>query len=443
MKIAPMPNTSEYDPITLNHWLWFKYLCHEGSPNDFQRLFENIMKRAKPEFMQIRPYGNIGDRKADGLLIANSTIFQVYSPDTLTQAEVIKKINEDLEGAVTHWREHMKKWVFVYNVRRGIPPDIPKILMEKQKQYEQITIEPMSSDALWEIARDLPVQKRAEVLGAPSGHENMFLIPDKALVPNTVAEATDKAWIVLIQDVLDPVDVHSILTALSPEIPVGAPIFIRPDTSSWEEAGEYQRQLIADIFAKCRHSVPPRFAVFSIAPIPLIVHLGFLLAYNVPVRYYKLHIDTQSWKWPEVALQAVDENIQVNGVPQETILERSEVLIRISLSAFVGQHETDEVAPGLAAQIDIFVDKPNRTWIRSPKQLDRLSEVFRGVLDEIRQKVPYCQRIHLFCAIPAPAALAIGRQINPRMDPPVSLYEYSRQKSPRYELALTLSHQEA
>ncbi|MCZ7673846.1 MAG: SAVED domain-containing protein [Chloroflexi bacterium] len=251
----------------------------------------------------------------------------------------------------------------------------------------------------------------------------MFLIPDKALVPNTVAEATDKAWIVLIQDVLDPVDVHSILTALSPEIPVGAPIFIRPDTSSWEEAGEYQRQLIADIFAKCRHSVPPRFAVFSIAPIPLIVHLGFLLAYNVPVRYYKLHIDTQSWKWPEVALQAVDENIQVNGVPQETILERSEVLIRISLSAFVGQHETDEVAPGLAAQIDIFVDKPNRTWIRSPKQLDRLSEVFRGVLDEIRQKVPYCQRIHLFCAIPAPAALAIGRQINPRMDPPVSLYE--------------------
>lgn len=433
-------NMSEYDPITFNHWLWFKYLCHEGSPSEFQRLFENIMKRAKPEFVQIRPYGNIGDRKADGLLIADSTIFQVYSPDTLTQAEVIRKINEDLDGAVTHWGEDLKKWVFVYNVRRGLPPDIPKILMEKRKQYEKLTIEPMSSDALWEIARELPVQKRAEVLGAPSGYEGMFFFPDRAFVPNTMSEPTDEAWIVLVQDVLDPVDVHSVLTALSPEVSVGAPIFIRPDTSSWQEATEYQRQLMASIFAKCRHSIPARFAVFSIAPIPLIIHLGFLLSYNVPVRYYKLHIDNQSWKWPEVDPQAIDENIQVKGVPQETILKTSEVLIRVSLSAPVGQHETDEVLPGLPVQIDIFVDKPNRTWIRRPEQLNRLSEVFREVLDEIRQKVPYCQRIHLFCAIPAPAALAIGRQINPRMDPLVALYEYSRQKSPRYELALTLSH---
>lgn len=37
--------TTGYDPITLNHWLWFKYQCHESSPADFQRLFENIIKR--------------------------------------------------------------------------------------------------------------------------------------------------------------------------------------------------------------------------------------------------------------------------------------------------------------------------------------------------------------------------------------------------------------
>lgn len=431
---------SNYDLTTLIHWLWFKYLCHECTPSEFQRLFENIMKRARPEFVQIRAYGNIGDRKADGLLITDSTIFQVYAPDTMTQAEALKKIDEDLDGAVAHWGGRMKKWVFVYNTRIGLPPDIPKILIDKQKQYPQVTIEPMSSDALWEIAREMSVQKRIEALGAPGGYEDMFPAPDKALTPARIAEVIDKAWIVLIQDILHPVDIHSVLEALKPEISIGPPVFIRPDLSSWQASVEYQEQLIIDLFAKCRQSFPPRFAVFSIAPIPLIVHLGFLLSYDLPVRYYKLHIDTQSWKWPEVDLQAVDENIQVKGLPQETILETREVLIRVSLSAIVGQHETDEVISGLPIQIDIFVDKPSRIWIRSPKQLDRLSEVFRGVLDEIRQKVPYCQRIHLFCAIPAPAALAIGRQINPRMDPPVSLYEYSRQKSPRYELALTLSH---
>jgi hypothetical protein len=77
-----------YDPVTLYHWLWWKHRCHEGSPDDFQRLFEAVMKRAKPEFMQIRPYGKIGDRKCDGLYFQEGVVFQVYSPDELKQSEV-------------------------------------------------------------------------------------------------------------------------------------------------------------------------------------------------------------------------------------------------------------------------------------------------------------------------------------------------------------------
>ncbi len=99
---------SGYDPITLNHWLWYKYQCHERSPTDFQRLFEEIIKRARPEFIQIRPYGNIGDRKCDGLFHADGTVFQVYSPDDLKQAELQKKIKEDCDGAVKHWKKRSK-----------------------------------------------------------------------------------------------------------------------------------------------------------------------------------------------------------------------------------------------------------------------------------------------------------------------------------------------
>jgi hypothetical protein len=109
---------SGFDAITLNQWLWFKYRCQESSPTEFQRLFEEIMKRHRPEFMQIKPYGNIGDRKADGLLRLDGTVFQVYSPDELTQANVVKKIDEDLDGAVSEWGDGIKSWTFVYNVRR-------------------------------------------------------------------------------------------------------------------------------------------------------------------------------------------------------------------------------------------------------------------------------------------------------------------------------------
>ena len=121
---------SGFDPITLNHWLWYKHQCHECSPADFQRLFEDIIKRTRPEFIAIKPYGKIGDRKCDGLFFVDGIVFQVYSPDELKQAEVIAKIKEDLKGAANHWKGTLKKWVFVYNVRRGLPPDIPAVLPE-------------------------------------------------------------------------------------------------------------------------------------------------------------------------------------------------------------------------------------------------------------------------------------------------------------------------
>ena len=161
-----------YDPITLNHWLWFKYQCHESSPADFQRLFENIIKRARPEFMQIRPYGNIGDRKCDGLFQAAGTVFQVYSPDELKQAELQAKIEEDCDGAVDHWKSSLKKWVFVYNARRGLPPDIPATLEKQKLKYPSITIDHISSDNLWEMARtDHPAAvrdpRRAKRIRAP------------------------------------------------------------------------------------------------------------------------------------------------------------------------------------------------------------------------------------------------------------------------------------
>jgi len=163
-----LDNASDgFDPTTYIQSLQFKLRCYEASGEDFQRLFEDIIKRVTPEFMQIRPYGNIGDRKCDGLLYADGTIFQVYSPDALKQAQLKKKINEDLDGAVKHWGDTLKKWVFVYNVRQGLAPDIPKILQQKQKQYRNIEIDHWSNHYLWQMARGLSLQQRAEVLGAP------------------------------------------------------------------------------------------------------------------------------------------------------------------------------------------------------------------------------------------------------------------------------------
>lgn len=157
----------EYDRITYHHWQEFEIRRLKRSSDDFQQLFEDIMVRARPGFIRVRPYGNIGDRKCDGLFRDDSIFFQVYSPDQIDQAKVQKKINEDLDGAVEYWGDAIKTWSFVYNVRRGVPPDILETLQEKQKQYPSIKIDHLSNDDLWEITSGLSIEHRNEILGLP------------------------------------------------------------------------------------------------------------------------------------------------------------------------------------------------------------------------------------------------------------------------------------
>lgn len=425
---------SGFDPITLYQWLWFKYRCQESSASEFQKLFEDIFKRHKPEFMQIRPYGNIGDRKVDGLLRADASVFQVYSPDAFTQSELLKKIHDDLDGAVSHWGDSIKNWTFVYNVRRGLAPDIAGVLNEKGKKYPQIKIEHLSNDGLWEILRSLTPQQRAEILGAPMGYEKIFLSSSNDVKNNPIAEAKD-GWIVLIQDVLSPIDIHEVLTALHPSPIFGAPIYLRPDINVWEDGAFYQKNVILDLLEKCRNSSPPRFAVFSIAPIPLITHLGFLLTNNVSTKYFKLHVDTNSWSWPK---ENIDTKIHVSGVPDEPVDLECEVVLRISLSDEISPIETDEIVQNISIQIDIFVDHPSLDWIQSQTQVKEFALVFRETLTKIRRKVKRCKRIHLFMAVAAPIALIAGQEINPRMNAPISLYHYNRNSNPRHQFAFTL-----
>jgi hypothetical protein len=94
-------------------------------------------------------------------------------------------------------------------------------------------------------------------------------------------------------------------------------------------------------------------------------------------------------------------------------------------------------------EIDMSVKKPDVMWLRSPDQLGVLSIKFRETLRAIRDHMPNCQQIHLFYAGPTGGAVTIGQQINPRMNPPVEIYEYSRQWTPRYRRAVTLMEDRA
>lgn len=423
-----------YDPVTLNHWLWFKYQCHECSPSDFQRLFENIIKRARPEFMQIKPCGSMGDRKCDGLFQADGTVFQVYAPDELKQSVLKKKIREDCDGAVQHWQE-MKHWVFVYNARRGLPPDIPGVLDEQRQKHPKLHIDHISSDKLWEMVRELSLQQRAEVLGAPAGYEYLFFAPSASTTD--IEQALANGRFVLFQDLMSPINLRNALEAMAPGRPFGAPLWIRPEVANlpWTGAAAEQTDILDEAIQRSRDLLP-RFAVFSLAQIPLAIHLGFVLSDRVEVDCYQFDRERKTWQWPDDA-NGADLDIEVKGAPAKKVNKSGDVVVRVSLSATIAPQDTRMVANGIV-EIDLSVKNPDVMWLRSAAQLGVLGTKFREVLRWIRDYVPACQRIHLFYAGPTGGAVVIGQQINPRMNAPVETYQYSRPWNPRYRHALTL-----
>lgn len=105
------------------------YLKLKG--DEFQDFFATIMeKRYSGDFIKCRPWGKVGDRKNDGYLKSQRTLFQVYAPNEMEAAKAVAKIDEDYNGALSYWEDHFDRWVFVHNSKSGLGPDVIAKLLE-------------------------------------------------------------------------------------------------------------------------------------------------------------------------------------------------------------------------------------------------------------------------------------------------------------------------
>ncbi|HKW93418.1 MAG TPA: SAVED domain-containing protein [Methylomirabilota bacterium] len=217
------------------------------------------------------------------------------------------------------------------------------MLLEQRKKHEAIAIEAWSSDALWEKARGLTLQQRCEILGPPAGYEPLFAMGG---VGGREAGDLREGRILIVQDIASPIDLGAIVEAIRPDVPLGPPVFVRPAPGDWTEAVAYQRQVVSEALARSR-DLRPRFAVFSLAPIPLAVHLGFALSDRVDAAPYQFHRDRRSWTWGD---ERIEPSISVSGLPDAPVPGAPEAIIRVSLSARIAAEDTAAVVPGGAVR---------------------------------------------------------------------------------------------
>ena len=105
--------------------LRLRYVQSNGDA--FQDFFSTIMEMRYPgDFVRVRPWGNLGDRKNDGYLASKRQLFQCYAPREMDIATCKTKITEDFAGAFPYWKDHFDQWFFAHNDTHGLAADILK-----------------------------------------------------------------------------------------------------------------------------------------------------------------------------------------------------------------------------------------------------------------------------------------------------------------------------
>ncbi len=156
------------------------YLTKKGDA--FQDFFASIMEKRHPgDFIRVRPWGRVGDRKNDGFLRSQRTLFQVYGPNDLAATETLAKINEDFSGALPYWLAHFDVWVFVHNSRQGLGPDVTARLLELNGP--DVRVESWGYEELRQRVFELGQADIASLLGLAPSRRDMLDLGLDTLAP--------------------------------------------------------------------------------------------------------------------------------------------------------------------------------------------------------------------------------------------------------------------
>lgn len=164
-------------------------------------------------------------------------------------------------------------------------------------------------------------------------------------------------------------------------------------------------------------------SLFALAPIPLLVYLGSQLSNKVPVDVFQRHRDTEDWVWKN------------SGTPAEYGLEKlregrghRQIALILSLS---GKIKADALPSHIDDSFTIYEMtlanmEPNPTYLRQREDLTRFKDAYQAALRTIARDCGECDAIHLFPAVPAPVAVFCGRELLPKVDPKLLVYDYDK-----------------
>jgi tetratricopeptide (TPR) repeat protein len=136
----------------------------------FQHWFEKLAVALHDEdcFLAVRVTN--GDGGLDGLVLKEGRVYQVYAPPSLaTDSKVAAKVKSDFNKAKKTLDSSLKLWTFVHNSNDGKLGHLStKALAKLNDENQEIVVEAIGIDGLWERLEKLSSDKLADLFGVPT-----------------------------------------------------------------------------------------------------------------------------------------------------------------------------------------------------------------------------------------------------------------------------------
>jgi len=159
---------------------------------------------------------------------------------------------------------------------------------------------------------------------------------------------------------------------------------------------------------------------FALAPMPLLAYAGNLLGNKIPTDLFQRHRDSENWTWKTEGKLA---EYKFEQIRQGT--DDDKVILILSLS---GKIHLEKLPAEIVEGANIYEITLNNsalapTFLRQKQDLAAFKDIYQLALREIGSNHGKLEKLHLFPAVPAPIAVLCGRELMPKIDPILVIYD--------------------
>ncbi len=187
------------------------------------------------------------------------------------------------------------------------------------------------------------------------------------------------------------------------------------------EAGQ---QSIDDTMAQVRQAVEngdvEHISVFAIAPVPLLVYLGWHLDDKTPTELFQKHRNQFiGWSWTDRS-----NPIDFEVVATEEDSSAEDVVLVCALTSEVSRVAfPDGLENAPVIEVRPIEEQPGPGLLSHQQSLANFADRWRAALATAEGRFPQAKRWHLIASAPVTASVEAGRALVRKVHPPVTLYE--------------------